>query len=132
MTVSGSPDGFVGKTLTFGSVVDQEPGVNDSLTYAWSVLNGDGSAYHDSTTGILSTFVVPGTLAKGSYEVQLTVEDDTGSSSIPITQTFPFTVLPDPVASDFDFGTAPSLSTLITTIQGLQPTPSPSRMARSS
>ncbi len=110
VTISGPAVGFVGKSLTFGSQVTQAAGADDVLSYAWALLNADGSPATVPTgtePAIQSTYAVPGGLAAGSYAMQLTVTDTYDGTSVPVRQTFDFTVLADPTGSGgFSWGTA--------------------------
>jgi hypothetical protein len=56
VTISGSPVGFEGRSLTFGSTVSQPPGVNDVLTYEWQLLDPNGTSIQvvNGTTGTVA------------------------------------------------------------------------------
>jgi uncharacterized delta-60 repeat protein len=113
VTIEGPGVGFAGNAQIFGVQVEQTPGVNDSLAYQWELLNGNGSAYNfgsvSAPDGTSSSYVVPGSLAPGSYQVQVTVSDTHDDTVTPIDQTFAFSILSAPLASNFNFGIAPSL-----------------------
>ena len=107
ITISGAPVGFQGRSMTFAANVNQSQLGSDALAYQWAILNADGSSAGISATSNLSTCVVPGSLATGSYQVRLTVTDSHDSISDNIVKSFGFTVLADPSSSSFKWGTAP-------------------------
>ena len=104
VTIEGSATDFIGNSIVFGSEVSQTPGITDDLAYHWALLNGDGSPHETSSNDALPTFVVPGSLALGSYEVTLTVTDGDSSAT---QKFFSFSVTPDPSPSNLGWTTIP-------------------------
>ncbi len=106
VTIAGSATGFVGHSMVFGSTVTQAPGVNDQIGYQWQLLNADGSQnqYSNTSNPPLPTYVAPGTLGVGNYEVKLTATDGALST---VTATFAFSVLSDPSSNNFSWGIIP-------------------------
>ena len=109
VSITGPALGFVGRSLTFAA--NDQLGTVSSPSYRWTLLNGDGSPYAGAALAggqtTLSTFVVPGSLSAGDYQVSVSVSDGTGGAAESVTQTFDFSVLSVPTAGTLDLGAVP-------------------------
>ena len=113
VTISGMATAPASNALVFGSNVTQAPGIDDPISYAWQLLNANGSIYQfpsgQTPTNGLASYLIPDGLPVGSYQVRLTIQDQDNTASSPVSS-FSFSTLQD-AQSNLTYATIPYAQT---------------------